>query len=152
MGARSMFVAGVMMVGLTAAAGARQAAPGKPAFATGQTLSCHFPTFSVGGYQGATPNAVTSTEDFSFQIAIVNLKRGRARIIGTNGADEATLVSTPVGLNVIEQTAIGNFMLTTVFTSTGPDGRYLAVHSRHIGDPSAVPSPSQHYGSCALAK
>lgn len=152
MGTRIVFATGVMLVGLAAAAGARQAAPGKPVFATGQTLSCQFPTFSVGGWKDATPNAVTSTEDFSFQIAIVNLKRGRARIIGANGAEEATLVSTPVGLNVIEQTAIGNFLLTTVFTATGPDGRYLAVHSRHIGDPSAVPSPSQHYGSCAFAK
>jgi hypothetical protein len=53
---------------------------------------------------------------------------------------------------VIEATPIGNLNVTTVFVAGGPEGKYIAVHSRHIGDPTPIPSPSQNYGTCTIAK
>jgi hypothetical protein len=152
MTSRHVVLTSVLALGLGAALSAQKPATPPNPFASARTLACSFSTFAVAGWRDGKPNTVTSTEDFSFQIAIVNLKRGRARIIGANGAVEATLVLTPTGLNVIEQTPIGNFMLTTVFTAGAQNGRFLAAHARHVGDLTAVPSPSQHYGSCSLAK
>ena len=96
-----------LALGLGAALSAQKPATPPNPFASARTLACSFSTFAVAGWRDGKPNTVTSTEDFSFQIAIVNLKRGRAQIIGANGAVEATLVLTPTGLNVIEQTPIG---------------------------------------------
>ncbi len=133
---------------------AAQKAPAVPPgpFATIQTLKCSFSSYAVNGWDASLkPTPVTASEDFSFQVSIVNVKKGRARIIGATGAIEASLVISNTGLNVIEQTPAGNFTLTTVFAGGGRDGKFLAVHARHV-DLAAAPSPSQHYGSCEEVK
>lgn len=136
----------------SASVGAQRATPPPHPFANVPAFKCAFKTFSVTGWGDPAPSAVTAAEDFTFSIVVVNLKKGRARIVGSNATVEASLVLTPTGLNVIEQTPIGNMLMTTVFTSGSAGGRYLAVHARHVGDLTAMPSPSQHYGSCEIVK
>jgi hypothetical protein len=144
---------GVSMLGCDVTVDAQKAAPPPPnPLATATNLKCSFSSFAVNGWTDTTPNTVTSTEDFSFQIVVTNLKKGRARIVGSSASAEAALVLTPTGMNVIEQTPIGNLMLTTIFTTGGQDGKFLATHSRHVGDTKTVPSPSQHYGLCEIVK
>jgi hypothetical protein len=120
--------------------------------AAAQTLECAFTSYAVTGWKDGVPTTVTTDETFKFQIAIVNLKKSRARIIGEQASEDATAVLTPTGLNVIEQTPLGNFLVTTVFTTRAADERFLAIHSRHVGDTAAAPSPSQHYGTCRITK
>ncbi|MEO8484321.1 MAG: hypothetical protein ABI634_19080 [Acidobacteriota bacterium] len=131
---------------------AQKAPPPAPSpFASIQTLKCSFSSYAVNNWQELKPNTVTASEDFSFQISVVNVKKGRARIIGSTGAIDVALVISGTGLNVIEQTPAGNFTLTTVFAAGGQDGKFLAAHARHV-DLAAAPSPSQHYGSCEAVK
>ena len=59
-----------------------------------------------------------------------------------------TAMLSATGLNVIEQTGYGNFILTTIFVAGGEGRVYLAAHSRHLGDLKTVPSVSQHFGTC----
>jgi hypothetical protein len=63
-----------------------------------------------------------------------------------------SLLSSQVGITVIEQTLIGNVNMTTVFAAGGHDDTRLAVHSRHFGDPTELPSVSQAYGTCVVQK
>lgn len=137
----------------SAALPAAQKAPVMPPgpFANVQTLKCAFSSYTVNGWKDLKPTPVTASEDFAFQISVVNVKKGRARIVGATGAIDASLVISGTGLNVIEQTPVGNFTLTTVFANGAQDGKFLAVHARHV-DLSAAPSPSQHYGFCEAVK
>jgi hypothetical protein len=144
------FVAAAI-IGLGTAVQAQQpAAPAANPFATAQTLSCSFATYTVGGWKDVTPTAVIGDENYSFQIVVVNLKRGRAQIVGETGARPASLVLSDTGLTVIEPTPVG-FTMTTAFANGGQDGQFLAVHARHV-DLKPTPSPSQHYGTCKITK
>ncbi len=125
-------------------------APAANPFAAAQTLSCSFSTYAVGGWKSVAPTAVIGDENYSFQIVVVNLKKGRAQIVGSTGARAASLVLSETGLTAIEPTPVG-FTMTTVFANGGQDGQFLAVHARHV-DLKPTPSPSQHYGICKITK
>jgi len=147
----------VMMVMLAASVGVGAQKAAKPPvavnpLAAAQTLHCAFTSYAVTGWKDGTSMTVTADETFAFDIAVVNLKKSRGRVIGAQASADATVVLTPTGMNVIEQTLLGNFLLTTVFTSGAADGRFLAIHSRHVGDLATAPSPSQHYGTCRITK
>lgn len=133
-----------------APAPAQASAPAANPFATAQTLSCSFSTYTVGGWKGAAPTAVIGDENYAFQIVVVNLKKGRAQIVGDTGARPASLVLSDTGLTVIEPTPVG-LTMTTAFANGGQDGQFLAVHARHV-DLKPTPSPSQHYGTCKITK
>ena len=153
----SIWVRGALVLSLVASGSgalAAQQKTAKPAaanpLAAAQSLQCAFTSYAVTGWKDGKPFTVTADEVLGFQIVVLNLKKSRGRIVGAGGAEDATVVLTPTGLTAIEQTAIGNFLTTTVFTTGGSDGRFLAIHSRHIGDPASEPSPSQHFGSCRI--
>jgi hypothetical protein len=133
-----------------AAAPAQASAPAVNPFATAQTLNCSFSTYTVGGWKGVAPTAVIGDESYAFQIVVVNLKKGRAQIVGDTGARPASLVLSDTGLTVIEPTPVG-LTMTTAFANGGQDGQFLAVHARHV-DLKPTPSPSQHYGTCKITK
>jgi hypothetical protein len=146
----------IAIVGFGVAVQAQQSAPAPapaPAanpFATAQTLSCSFSRYTVGGWKDTAPAAVIGDEDYSFQVVVVNLKKGRAQIVGAAGASPASLVISDTGLTAIEPTPVG-FTMTTVFANGGQNGEFLAVHARHV-DLKPTPSPSQHYGTCKITK
>lgn len=113
-------------------------------------FQCTFSNFGVArwGDEGAT--VVAGEEDFNFAVAAVDLRRSRARIVGATASADATAMLTPTGLNVIEQTPSGNFLLTTIFAVARSTDTYYAVHSRHLGDQTTPPSASQYYGTCEV--
>ena len=119
-------------------------------FAAAKTLTCSFPAYATASLTDTPPRVTSSTQDFSFRIDSIDYRKKNAQIVGGSGSALVALVLTQTGLNVIEQTAIGNLNLTTVFAAGGQGTRFLAVHSRHLGDVNAAPRVSQHYGSCEL--
>jgi hypothetical protein len=135
----------------TAAAAQKRNAPQGP-FASVKTFNCSFPTYATADPMEATPRVSSGTQEFSFTIDTIDFKKKNAEIVGGAGTALAAIVLTQTGLNVIEQTPIGNFNLTTVFASGGQGQRYPAVHSRHLGDVSGPPRSSQAYGSCEIVK
>jgi len=116
-------------------------------------LSCSFPVYAAPVWKDGAAQVVSRAQDFTFDIDAINTKKNSAQIIGKGGGSaHASTVVTPIALNIIEATPIGNLNVTTVFVAGSEDGKYMAVHSRHIGDLTSAPAPSQNYGTCTIAK
>jgi hypothetical protein len=99
-----------------------------------------------------TPETVPGKDELTFEIDTINLKARSARILGARGSTLVSAFVTQTGLNVIEQTPIGNFIITTAFIG-GRNGNTLrAVHSRHLGDVAELPTPSQYFGTCEILR
>jgi hypothetical protein len=130
-------------------AGTGQAPEGP--LASARTLRCSFSVYATVQWVEPRPEVRVDEQDFSFEIDDIDIAQGRATIVAS-GSALATMVVSPTGLNVIEQTPIGNINLTTVFAAGGNDGTFLAAHSRHLGDVSAWPRVSQNYGICELVR
>lgn len=86
-------------------------------------------------------------EGMAFVIASINFDAGTAQIVGNLGASDLIILPGRENMHFIEHTGSGNLNLTTVYTGTASDGRFLAVHSRHVGT-GADPWISQFYGLC----
>jgi hypothetical protein len=128
-----------------------QAAAGSP-FATVKALRCTFTLYVAARWENGEPQAVAGDDQFLFTIEAIDVAARRARVVGATASASVSAFVTGTGLNVIEQTPIGNFILTTVFANGRAGERFVAVHSRHLGDVSAPPGPSQYYGSCELVQ
>jgi hypothetical protein len=115
-----------------------------------QALRCTFTLYVAAHWVDGEPEAVAGDDQFSFSIETIDRAARRARIVAATASTAATAFFSDTGLNVIEQTPLGNFILTTVFASGRTGDRFMAVHSRHLGDLSAPPSPSQYFGSCEV--
>ena len=124
----------------------------KGVLTTVQSLRCSFPTAATTRWRDGAPETGTGEQTFGFQIDAINSQKRTARIVGPSGSAEASAFLTDTGLNVIEQTPLGNFVLTSVFSGGSADDKLIAVHSRHVGDLAAAPTVSQHYGTCEVVK
>jgi hypothetical protein len=130
-----------------------QPKPGANPLFSAKELKCTFTIYAAGRWVADGPQVISNPQEFSFQVELVDLKKKRARIVGSSGsAAEAALFLTSTGVNTLEQTPSGNFNLTTVFAGAGTNNKYLAAHSRHLGDSAAPPAVSQNYGSCEIVK
>jgi hypothetical protein len=133
-----------------AAAQRRQSEPPNPLAAV-KTFQCTFTRFGVARWEGEAPTIITGEDSFTLGITGYDARRNRARVVGTSATVEASAILSPTGLNVIEQTPGGNFILTTIFTTPRTADTWYAVHARHLGDLTAPPSVSQYYGTCEAA-
>jgi hypothetical protein len=132
---------------------AQTAQPPAAPFAGVKALSCSFPVYATANLAGTPPQPGAQKQEFTFTLDSFDFKKMRARFVGSSGAAvPVSLLSSQIGITVIEQTVIGNVNMTTVFAAGGHDQVRLAVHSRHIGDPTELPSVSQSYGSCEIEK
>src|SRR5690606_17370085 len=121
--------------------------------ASATAFECTFTSYAVpGSWEGGSVGILSGTDSFTYRIADINQRRNTARLVVTDATSvPVTAVVPPAGLNVIEQTQIGNFFLTTIFRAGARADTYIAVHSRHLGDLSTMPSVSQYYGTCKAA-
>lgn len=128
---------------------AGQQAPPAP-LGTAKTLNCAFTMYAAPIWRQMTPEPIVKPQEFVFQIDRIDAKKKTARIVADGAASLVALVLTATGINVIEQTPIGNLTVTTVFAGGAEGGKFVAVHSRHLGDPTALPAISQNYGTCSV--
>lgn len=145
-------VATLIVLALAVPAGAQRASDTQDPLASAKSVRCTFPNYAAVKWNGTTGEVLGGSQDFSFQINSFDFRRNRAQLVGTTETP-VTLLVTPTGLNVIEQTLAGNLTVTTVFsgTSTGEGRTFLAVHSRHLGKDVDLPArASQAYGTCQL--
>lgn len=106
-----------------------------PVFAYPVTYTCKFKSYSDG--EGLHP-----AENFILTF-IRDDKKDTTYMLGNNGSVEVAYFRASDSVNIIEQTATGNIMVTTITDKND------AVHSRNsvlFGDLIA----SQYYGSCEL--
>jgi hypothetical protein len=145
------FVALVGMMLAAQAATPQKATAPDPLFGA-HHFTCSFSLYAARVLKDGAAQVVSGAKDTAFDIDSIDTKKNRARIVGTTGSGPASLLVTGVSVNVIEITAGGNLNVTTIFAGGGPEGKYLAVHSRHLGGPNSDLTPSQNYGTCAIAK
>jgi hypothetical protein len=143
-------IAAAVLLATPVRAQRRPAEPANP-LASVQAFRCTFTQYAVARWDGDVPTMLTGDDTFRLGVTAVDLRRSRARIVAESATVEASAILTPTGLNVIEQTPGGNFILTTIFTATRSPDTYYAVHARHLGDPAAPPSASQYHGTCEVA-
>lgn len=122
----------------------------EPSLSTIKSLKCEFPTSATTDWQKDSPEPkVQRKQNFAFHLDGIDASNGTARIIGNAGADDLTVVLTQESIHFLEATPSGNLNITTVFDALTKDGKYKAVHSRHVVMMGG-PLPSQAYGYCRL--
>lgn len=118
-----------------------------------KTLKCHlgkgaFAEWKNGKVEIEISRWSKSPETSNSIFDSIDLKAGKARIIGNQGATDVIALATPTGLTFIEETPAGNINITTVFAKyNDASNDFTFVHSRHLmlfGEP----LPSQYYGVC----
>ena len=146
-------VLAVVVLALSTAPAVAQRRPAEPPhrFASVKAFECSFTRYAVARWDGEAPSVLTGEDSFTLGITNVDARRNRARVVGTSATVEASAMLTPTGLNVIEQTPGGNFILTTIFTVARSADTFYAVHARHLGDLTTPPSASQYHGTCEVA-
>ncbi len=77
----------------------------------------------------------------------ISLGKGKARLVGNQGAEDVQVASTLKGLTFTEKTKSGNITITTVNIDSGKSDGLAAVHSRHLFIDGAA-MHSQYYGEC----
>lgn len=130
---------------------AQQSAPPRPPanpLAAVTAFQCTFVRFSAARWDQDAPDILTGEDNFSLGVTGIDLRRSRARVVSATATVDVSARLAPTGLNVIEQTPSGNFVLTTIFSVALSADTYYAVHSRHLGDLTTPPSASQYHGTC----
>lgn len=94
-----------------------------------QALVCRFKSVS-NGVLGARYEPGRSKDTLDVTFAGLSPSTRSAQMIGNAGTAQVTMLSEPGQLIFIEDTPIGNRILTTVMTEGSGEG-YPAVHSRH---------------------
>jgi hypothetical protein len=80
----------------------------------------------------------------------IDIKQGKARIIGNQGSSDIILIESLSGITFIEKTDIGNMVFITVFPLYKPGtDQFCAVMSRHMNLITEA-LPSQYYGTCRV--
>jgi hypothetical protein len=135
-----------------AAAGAGPTAQDRSPLASAERLTCSFVFYTTTRWVEGVPEVRTGDDQFEFDIARINHRAHTAEVITDTATARVSAFLTDTGLNVIEQTPLGNFIVTTVFATGRTGDAFPAIHSRHLGDTSAPPSPSQYFGSCRVTQ
>jgi hypothetical protein len=147
-----MRVATLIVLALAVPASAQRSNTPQDPLASAKSVRCTFPNYAAVKWNGTTGEVLGGKQDFSFQIDSFDFRRNRAQLVGTTSTP-VTLLVTPMGLSIIEQTLAGNLTVTSVFsgTASGEGQTYLAVHSRHLAKDMDLPArASQAYGTCQL--
>jgi hypothetical protein len=76
----------------------------------------------------------------------INVAAGTARVIGTAGSGNLTVMESRLGLTLLEEASGGGLTVTTIYGSYDRNLKFPAVMSKHID--LLGPFPQQYYGSC----
>jgi hypothetical protein len=116
-----------------------------------RSLKCQFGPGSSGQWKNEKPSIEAARFDVTLHFDAIDLKAGKARFIGNQGASDVTALTTETGITFIERTGFGNLVFTTVFAETNAAGdMFYAVTSRHMNLLAGGPLPSQYLGTCTV--
>ncbi|MEO7191303.1 MAG: hypothetical protein ABI051_09620 [Vicinamibacterales bacterium] len=131
---------------------AQKAVPIGGPLAAAQAIRCSFRSFAATEWKDGQTETVVHPQEFVFQVDTINIKKRTGRFVVGTASVPVSVFLTQTGLDIIEQTPLGNFILTSVFAAGGAAGAFPAIHSRHLGDLATPPSASQHFGTCEIQK
>jgi hypothetical protein len=115
-------------------------------------LRCEFGSGAIGDWESGKPKVTLDKWRSGDPLILdsIDLKNGKARITGGQGAFDVFVFSTPVGLTFIEQTGTGNLVFRTVFAEYKRGGiDLITVMSRHM-TLHGGPLNSQYHGTCRI--
>ena len=114
------------------------------------TFRCKFSEGQSTNFEDGNPSSKRS-EFPELLFDKINVEKGTARIIGNNGAVDIVALRGSESVHLIEQTAIGNLSVATIFINEKfkKINSYPIVISRHMTI-SVSPHTSQHRGLCKL--
>ena len=131
-----------------------QSAPAVPGLETVKSLKCGFPrsVTVTEPWTDTLPDVQVSDSptNLIFQLDSIDVKSGRARLIGNLSAYDVSVIYHVGNLHIIESSASGSMHLLTVFPPE-EGGAFRAVYSRHsflVVVPGIV--ASQNYGNCQV--
>jgi hypothetical protein len=120
---------------LSVGVAAQKPAPVKGPLATAVALALHVLVIRRDRMEGRRADLGRSIPRTSrFRLSPSISRKKTARIVFGQASAAASAFLTSTGLNVIETTALGNFLMTTVFVAGRRGNTLQAVHSRHLGD------------------
>jgi hypothetical protein len=137
----------LMMIAAVASVGAQKQPVLTGPLGSAKAFQCSFPSFGAANWGATPPQVVTGSQEFSFQVDSIDFRKGEANIVASRTA-VVTMIATQTGINLFEKTQLGNLNLTTIFAAGGQGTKFLAVHSRHLGELDGIPRTSQAYGTC----
>ena len=114
--------------------------------ATLKAFSCDFSEGVFTVFEDGKPETEKSGA-MSFVFASLDIENGSAQMVGNNGAADINLLQGSDSLHFLEVTPTGNLNVTSVYTTQAKGGRFISVHSRHVGI-SGEPWMSQFWGTC----
>lgn len=114
-----------------------------------KSLKCTFGPGTVADWEKGKPKLESDNFGKSINYDTIDIKNGRARVIGPSGASDLTVTVGAYGLTLTES-FIGGVSVTTVFSDFKKGTReFVAVLSRHVGV-MGPPIPSQYHGTCTV--
>ncbi len=146
---RALIAMALGAVALLYRAEALHAQAGPPTFKTSHAFRCRFGKGAQTSWYEDEPEIYADEfgKDNVVTYYALDRKKGRARILGNEGAGDVLLATRPTGLNLIEYTDSGNMIFTTIFAFPNAAGEFKAVMSRHLLFPQG-PFFSQYTGVC----
>lgn len=115
-----------------------------------RSLKCTFGPGASARWETGEPKISLDQFDITYLFDSIDLKSGKARFLGNQGAGDVMVYPTPAGITFIEETGSGNLAFTTVFSTLikGTD-EFVGVTSRHM-DFFGHLLPSQYQGTCKI--
>lgn len=148
---RSFTVSALIWLTLLPPAVAQQTASAITSLQTARSLRCQFPSEGiVVRSDGTVLHLKTSGTEAIFDS--IDHQHNRARLIGSIGATDVTVIVGSGSLTFVELSATGNPHITVVFARLQPGMRELvATDSEEFRDPVAGATVvSQYFGSCKV--
>lgn len=118
------------------------------------TLDCSFSTLATGDWDDdATAVAVAPTE-FELSFYDIDADEGTAEAEGQFGSSYIVVRYASGYLHLMQMLGAGPLRLTTVLAQELPDGRLMAIHTRHEYSPTILPGftsrPEMYVGACSV--
>ena len=152
--AAALVLAASVVLAMPAAAAGRQDPTKEEHFnlRTVRTLACAFTVQAKGSWADDGPAGAIESSTLAFRFESINADEASADVLGRFGSSPVVAQATGDYLHFIQVLAEGPLYSTTVFNRETPDGKLLAVHSRHeyqdVQRRGFTSRPEQYYGNC----
>jgi hypothetical protein len=144
---------GLLPSGLTTSAVTQRGDPAER-LSGAKTVRCEFSTMASGDWKGGVPQGTIKQAKMSLRFENVDADGGTAQAIGQFGPSDVNVRVTTSSLHFLQSFREGPLYLTTLIGRPAPDGRMLAVHTRHeytdVSLPGYTSRPEQYYGLCSI--
>lgn len=154
-GVRNVMAVGIVLFGMGHLAAA-QPPDARARLGAARTLQCALTLHSTGRWTSGEPQAEVKPIRMSLRFEDVDTDDGTARFVGSSGRSDVAVRFVMDSLNFIQSGNDGAVSLTTVVARPAPEGRWLAVHTRHefteTSSAGVTMGPAQYYGTCAIER